>query len=122
MKANSVFPVLHSLTMGMQNRVHDARKQDTKGRYAMRYYFKLSDSSEREEAILQGEEPKPIKLYPETQTIKADFEENPVSDWWPVWRFGTYSTDAGDFQTEAEAVAEYGYNEAETIYCIVHDC
>ena len=37
MKANSVFPVLHSLPMGMQNRVHDALKQDTKGRYKSMY-------------------------------------------------------------------------------------
>ena len=73
----------------------------------MRYYFKLSDDLAREEAILRGKQPKPIKLYPETPAIAWSAEHNMQSDWWGVYRFGTPSTEWADFDSKEEAEAEY---------------
>lgn len=86
----------------------------------MRYYFKLSDDSAREQAILRGEKPQPIQLYPETQII-AWSAEHVGSDWWGVYRFGTPSTEWADFDSIEEAEAEYYTTSGVELYEKMHD-
>lgn len=87
----------------------------------MRYWFRLSESYERKEAIKGHETPSPIILYPETQDIVDDFQNNELSDWWAVWKTGD-SAKAGEFNTKEEAEKAYYCNESEAIYCEIHDC
>ena len=88
----------------------------------MRYYFKHSDKSERISAIINGDDPKEITLHRETQEIVDDFQNNPTSDWWGVYRIGTFSTEFADFDSIEDAKQAYYESEAEDIYCKVHDC
>lgn len=87
----------------------------------MKYWFKLSESSDRKEAIKRGETPSPITLYPETKAIVDDFQDNELSDWWAVYKWGS-SNKAGEFDTKEEAEKAYYSNESEDIYCEIHDC
>ena len=88
----------------------------------MRYYYKHTDKSQRRRDIIEGNDPKPIRLYPETEEIVKDFENNPTSDWWGVYRFGTFSTEFADFDSIEDARAEFYSTESEDIYAFVHDC
>ena len=88
----------------------------------MRYYFKHTDKSDRISAILNGNEPKKIRLYAETEEIKKDFETNPVSDWWGVYTVLTFSTEFADFESREDAEKAYYETEGEDIYCKIHDC
>ena len=88
----------------------------------MRFYFKLSESARREEAILNGETPAPITLHRETPKILDDYIHNPDSDWWAVYKFGTSSVVPGEFKNVREAAEEFYANEGDSIYCKIHDC
>ena len=88
----------------------------------MKYYYKHSDKSQRRHDIINGEIPKPIRLFPETKKITEDFETNPTSDWWGVYRIGTFSTEFADFDSIEEAENEFYATESEDIYSYVHDC
>ncbi len=69
----------------------------------MKYYFKLSEASRRQDLMDEGHIPDDIHLYRETEKIKDDSENNVNSDWWPVCRFGDFSWNAGDFKDVHEA-------------------
>lgn len=87
------------------------------------YWFSLNANSELEHALKCGDEPVPeAVLFAQTPEILRDFRENPVSDWWPVWRHGDFSTEPGRFDSVDEAMEEYCTNVAESVYCWVHDC
>ena len=86
----------------------------------MKYYFKLSEASERRDAILAGREPERITLYEETPSIIEDFQNNELSDWGPVEKVG--SSSKNEFSSEQEAEKEYYCQEGIDIYCILHDC
>ena len=88
----------------------------------MVYYFSLDAEDARVKAILHGEEPKPLILHEETPEILEDLENNEFSDWWAVWKHGAYSTEPGDFESKEQALEDQYANEAESIYCIIHDC
>lgn len=88
----------------------------------MRYYFSHEDKSKRISDIMNGDIPKKIRLYAETDEIVKDFETNPVSDWWGVYRIGTFSTEFADFDSREDAEQSYYETEAEDIYCKVHNC
>ena len=88
----------------------------------MRYYFRLSDMDARKTAILQGGVPQRINLCAETDEIVKDFEDNPTSDWWGVYKSGSFSTEFADFDSKEDAEKEYYATEAEDIYCFIHDC
>ena len=88
----------------------------------MRYYYSLEAAEKRIENYIEGREMEPIVLYPETQEIIEDFENNELSDWWGVYRCGTRSTDFADFATREEAEKEFACAEGITIYERMHDC
>lgn len=88
----------------------------------MKFYFKMSESDKRKQAIKNGRKPAEITLYRESPRILNDFLTNDMSDWWPVWEHGTFSTEPGEFKDAREATEEYYANEAEDIYCWMHDC
>lgn len=88
----------------------------------MKYYFKLSEDSDREDAYLRGDTPEPITLYEATPSIEWDAEHNTRSDWWGVYRFGANSTDWADFDSEEEALSEYYANFGADLYCKMNDC
>ena len=88
----------------------------------MKFYFSLNDSEDRVQAAVNGYDAKPITLYPETEEIKNDYINNDNSDWWPVWKHHDFSWEAGEFRDIDEAMEEYMENEADEIYCFIHDC
>ena len=87
----------------------------------MKYYFHISESSEREYALMHGKKAHPITLYPETPEIAWSAEHNTNSDWWGVYRFGTPSTEWADFDSKEEALAEYYTCEGVEAYEKMHD-
>lgn len=87
----------------------------------MRYYFLLSEQDNRITNMINGETISPVKLFAESEAIKKDFETNPLSDWWGVWKHGTSSFEFADFATKAEAEEEYLANENEEMFCRMHD-
>lgn len=87
------------------------------------FWFSLNANYELEHALEYGDEPVPeAVLFVQTPEILRDFRENPQSDWWPVWKFGHYSTEPGRFSSVDEAMEEYMTNVCESVYCRVHDC
>ena len=88
----------------------------------MRYWFKLSEDYQLTIDILNGDKPTKVTLYEEKDEIISDFENNPNSDWWAVWRHGDFSTEPGDYNSIEEAKEDYYANVSERVYCISHDC
>ena len=88
----------------------------------MRYYYSLEEAEKRITDYIEGNEQKPITLYPETDEIVKDFESNGLSDWWGVYRCGARSTEFADFATRDDAEKEFNYNEGVKIYERMHDC
>ena len=87
----------------------------------MKYYYKLSEASRRDELMDAGYTPNDIHLYRETETIKNSFDNDDNSDWWPVHKFDDFSWNAGDFRDVNEAAEEYYANEAHSRYERIHD-
>lgn len=88
----------------------------------MRYYYSLEEAEKRITDYIEGNEQKPITLYPETEAIAIDCMYNEHSDWWGVYRCGTRSTDFADFATREEAEKEFACAEGIAIYERMHDC
>ena len=79
----------------------------------MKYYFKLSEKEKRVRNLVNGRPNiAPIKLYPESDAIIEDFENNALSDWWGVWKYGTSLEDFTDYSSKEEALKDYLNNEA----------
>ena len=89
----------------------------------MKYWYKLSDKERYIESYIGGYEALPVKLYPETEEIVKDFEENELSDWWGVTRFNQRNfAEFTDFATREEAEKEFAAQLGNDIYCKMHDC
>lgn len=74
----------------------------------MRYWFKLSDKDRFVENYIEGRDTVPVKLYPETAEIVQDFENDPLSDWWGVVRYGQRDfADFTDFASRVDAEKEF---------------
>ena len=88
----------------------------------MKYFFRMSERSMREKDFFDGKRLGEITLFLATKGIWDDFENNEFSDWWPVWKFGTPSWEAGEFDSLEDALDNYYCNEGDSLYCKMHDC
>lgn len=89
----------------------------------MKFWFKLSQANKWEKAVINRDSYIPaVLVLDDTPEIARDFEENEDSDYWPVYRFGSFSTEPGDFSSKAEAEEELYACLGESLYCKVHDC
>lgn len=89
----------------------------------MKYFYSLDQAAERVNALCRGESDiEPIKLYPESEEIIHDLENNKFSDWWGVYRYNEPSWDFADFDSEEEALYEFYQNEGDKVYCRIYDC
>ena len=88
----------------------------------MRYYFRLSESAARTDAMMEGKAIPPIALYEETQEILDSIENDELSDWWGVYKPTTNSAEWADYDSIDEAFEDYYTNEGIEWYCMVHDC
>ena len=87
----------------------------------MRYWYKLSDASKWEDMIIAGEDipVNIVPVYEETKEIVDNFENDPLSDWWPVKGFGDGRL---EFEDEDDAEAELYADLGDSLYCRLHDC
>lgn len=88
----------------------------------MRYFFNLDKAYNREQALINGEYAPPIVLTAETPEIIDEWENNPDSKWWAVYKFNAPSWEAGDFASLEEAEDAFYANEGDSVYCHIHDC
>lgn len=79
----------------------------------MKIYYSMDAAWERHEALRDpyGEkELKPMVFYAETEEIRADYENNPDTDWWLVDEFDTIEDAENDFyREEALELAEMSH-------------
>lgn len=88
----------------------------------MKYYYRMNEEPYHEKyEYLETEQIATIPLYEVTKELEYEYENDPMSDLWPVHDPCGYSWVAKDYKNEDEARIDLGTSINLSVYEYIHD-